>query len=536
VYEYIYLRRYIFFSEKLYTYTLCEMATNYNLMEVPCQKAVSGDSFGSGVQDYVFTVGRPNCVNMARSYFKVDLAVEDATDGTSVQVSDLIALADNCVGNLYTGCQFRGGGQDMGTINSFPAQASQLKKRLGKTGAWLNSMGKGSQYNSASKATRIQALSNRALQTNESPDCQVFYKAGSAVATVELKADGTGTGVGTTFVASGVKAGDILVVEGTPFTVVSATGPLALTVHNPPAVDMVASTNYYFIRRNVANTDLGKNIVSILWQPPLGIFDNDDLLGAGDYRISLTPDANYRITGVETDNELYNVGNGTKLIVKDVKLYIYQAKATIPEGVRDLGLTEMWLNSKPIVSGGSNSLQFSVPPSTMYLTVFVQSNLVGANTNWPPSLFKTAQDPNLPSIGQQTGDTTLNSLQISYASINKPSTRWSSEFKSVDDEDNKANTSVNKLTQRYFDSFLEMNNMSNSSGGTETFGEWCQRGPFYHFVFARDMSDRATEVQLNIDFRSVAPNTQCFLCAWYHQTVRFTVSEGMITSVSSRQI
>ncbi len=47
------------------------MATNYNLIEVSCQKAVSGDSFGQGTQDYPFSVGAPNCVNIARSYFKI---------------------------------------------------------------------------------------------------------------------------------------------------------------------------------------------------------------------------------------------------------------------------------------------------------------------------------------------------------------------------------------------------------------------------------------------------------------------------------
>lgn len=520
------------------------MATNYNLIEVSCQKAVSGDSFGAGTQDYPFSVGRPNAVNMARSYFKVDLAIEDK-DGKQAPVSQLIALADNCVGNLYTNVYFRGGGQEFDSCNSFLPQASQLKRRLGRNQGWLQTIGQGAFSSSASQATRIQASSNKALQLNVSPDYQKFYKGSTNHSTTQASITGA-SGAVAFLVApqldnfASVQLGDAFVLDGCEYTVVALPTAAAGTnmVVSGATADVAVSTDFYFIRRNAANTDLGKNTVSILWQPPLGVFDNDGLLGAGDYRISLTPSSDYRVRGVETSNlAYYNTGlaNYYRLNIKDVKFYAYYCKAEIPPGIYNLGLMEMDVQAKPIVSGGSNSLSFSVPPSTMYLTIFVQSSSAGSSSEFPPSMFKTAADPAI-AVGQQSGDTTLESLQIAYASINKPSTRWTSEFKEAGDGKDDALGNVNKMTQRYYDSFLEMNNMANGSGGVETFGEWVQRGPFYHFVFARDMTDRSTEVQININFRSVAPNTQCFLASHYHRTIEYTVSEGMITSVASKMV
>lgn len=512
------------------------MTTNYSLFEVNANKAVQGAAFGQGTQDYVFSIGQPNCWNPSRSYFKIDMTLL-GPDGTTQPVEgDLLAFADNCAGNLFTNAYMRMGGQDISTITSFLPQASALKKRLGKSGAWLEKIGKSEAMNSASFATRCLAVSSRCSQSNLSTDYQDFYKGAiTSIATVSIDAAGIVTGNTTQFQTgiNAVQVGDTLVVAFgagvLKYTVASVTDNETLQLDMTAGVTVVPNTGkFHFIRRNVQNTDIGKNTISIIYQPPLGVFDHNGWLGAGDYRISLTPSAGYAIQALESKLGAAAI-QAAEVTVNDIRFYCYQGKASIPQGVHNLGLTECMLASKTMVNGNSNnSFQFSVPPSTMYLTVFVQANTAGSDPTLPLSMFKARS-----LIAGKSGDTTIQSIQVTYASITKPSTRWTSEFKGQGDTAVAGN--VQQLTQRYHDTYMEANNAIDGVGAVESIGEWIQRGPYYHFIFSRDLSDRSTEVNVNITMSDIV-EAQCFLAAWYHNTVQYNVAEGMITQVVSRQI
>src|SRR4051812_32823142 len=43
------------------------------------------------------------------------------------------------------------------------------------------------------------------------------------------------------------------------------------------------------------------------------------------------------------------------------------------------------------------------------------------------------------------------------------------------------------------------------SSGAETYEDWLQRGPIYHYSFVRDASNRSTEVQVTTTFSNL-PN------------------------------
>ena len=51
------------------------MAVDHSYIEVSCQRTVAGTSFPAGVQDYVFSVGRPNVFLPDKSYMRFELAV-----------------------------------------------------------------------------------------------------------------------------------------------------------------------------------------------------------------------------------------------------------------------------------------------------------------------------------------------------------------------------------------------------------------------------------------------------------------------------
>ena len=148
----------------------------------------------------------------------------------------------------------------------------------------------------------------------------------------------------------------------------------------------------------------------------------------GSYTISLVPNSNYKLDCVETRNPLYNVASGFTLVINSCKFYAYQAKESIPEGPMALDLMECLILSKQIsFSISTGNYHFTVPPSTMYITVFAQLNSAGSDTRYPSSMFKA---PNQAGFGVY-GDLTLSQLQLTYASINKPSTNWNSDFKAL---------------------------------------------------------------------------------------------------------
>jgi hypothetical protein len=173
----------------------------------------------------------------------------------------------------------------------------------------------------------------------------------------------------------------------------------------------------------------------------------------------------------------------------------------------------MQIQSKALSAGSNDSLlDFTVPPSTKAITIFVQSNKAGNDTKIPPSVFKCAD----------RSDEKLKSIQIMYANTSKPATRWTSEM----------TENTNFMKQRYTDTQLYSGKIW-SEGGTETFAEWLKRGPIYHYSFIRDESDRSTHVQLSSQFDTLAADTNLMICAHFTRTVQITSQNGYVTEVVS---
>ena len=250
-----------------------------------------------------------------------------------------------------------------------------------------------------------------------------------------------------------------------------------------------------------------------MWRPPIGIFDHDGLLGSGDYRIQLNPRADFAKAAVES---LTNRTDYT-FTVEDVQFYACIEKSNLAATAVDrLYLTEMQLQTKTLSTGAdASNLDFSVPPSTKQIAVFVQNGAAGSNSILPLTKLKCLANQ----------DENLKQLQITYANVNKPSTNWSSEYV----------TPKNYLTQRYLDTIL-YSGMVESEGGAESFEEWKKRGAVYLFDFSRDSEDRSSHCQLQMQFGNMEANTNVFVCSFYTRTVEVTTTNGFISSVNSLSI
>lgn len=523
-------------------------SVEHQWVEVPCQRTVAGASFSQGVQDYVFSIARPQVFLPAQSYFRFELELLGAGDpnpgaaapAAQPQLREGLALAENCVGSLYTNCFFLGGGQSVSQNVNFLAVANQVQARTGKSGSWQASVGQSAFGIEGSFSERCSAVSSTStgapIGISGLDDCrEKIYKNTAAnqfsTATVAVTSPaGVLTGVNTLFSASDV--GSVISIADVKFTIVAFASATSLTISPSPSAAIAASTDWFCIKREILRSSEGRNRLQMLWQPPIGIFSYQGILASGDYRFQLSPDSNYQQCGVQTINPNYVVGqpglatSTYTLNILDVKFYAAVAKMSVPDSVQELHLTEYNVQSKQMTSSNM-SFSFSVPVSTSRMHVFLQAGTAGSNPNTPPSLFTVANG----------SDLNLQTLQLTYSNQTRPQTRWSSAF--IANSPVGRNTSL--LEQFYYQGLIERH-QEDSVGGTESFNSWLSRGPLYSFSFARDQSDRSSDVQLTVAYNDPTVGVQfdttskIFLVSEFDRCTEITTSQGMITAVRSLNV
>ena len=503
---------------------------NGELREINCQKANTGDNFPQGVQDYNWSVGGASLWLPKKSYFKATMRI--TYNGAQAIIQEQVAFADNVIGNLFDNIYFRGGGQDISSIVSYAPQASILRQRLTKSGAWLNSMGKDvfaldSNFNSrVNKVTADTDPEEEVERINlGASDHRLDY-------TLAFSTLGVITGVNTNFSGNGVsdvtvnggagqpavpllRVGDYIDVQqvdgGIVRVKVTAVGSATAATYAPALTSDVGATAGLFAYRGQGK----KTTYTALWKPPIGIFDSDKALGSGDFRISLNPNARYKTAAIESVANLVPAPASVDFEILELKLYIALIQDTVQQsGVESLFFSEQHIQSKPM-TGLANSLDFTVPPSTKMIAFFLQSNKAGSDTRIPPSKFRALGDYELG----------VKSFQLTYANRSRPSTKWESGF----------DTTRNTMQQRFWDTYQECG-LAELQGGTETMQEWMDRGPIYVYRFDRDSNDKSTLVQLQLEVDRYEPNCNVMLCAFYTRTVEIAYQNGMITDVKSLNV
>ena len=140
-------------------------------------------------------------------------------------------------------------------------------------------------------------------------------------------------------------------------------------------------------------TEIFKNQRDFVWQPAIGIMDSSDLFSAGEYEFQLNPSQDYKLAGIQTEPYLDGLtvagGAGPDLEVIDVKLYVCTCRTnSASSGVDTYHFRETELLSANVRAGAGNiNEEFSVPSTTDSITLFIQDNNAGKNTNVPSSRF-----------------------------------------------------------------------------------------------------------------------------------------------------
>ena len=534
-----------------------------NFREITCKRQVGGAGFPQGVQDYDFSVSGKNAWIPGYSYFRIDASLYTCNAGLTNQrvpiVGDGLSFADTFGGCLYNNAYFRAGGQDVSTITQFLPQASILKARLDRSGAWLEYLGQDGPYNDADFNRRVNKISsdgnfrdNGLVKGSFQTISRAQLTTAGAVAVGQAAYDNT-TGILTISViniaVTGIQPGDVIeVITAGPiayeFTVIKQLTATTLQVKSN-TIAVLAATNISNIYTNIATdagslvvTAYGQNSIYSCYQPPLGIFDVYNGLGSGDFKIQLNPNANYQVASVQSLLTAANAagaaitqGNNFNFVINDVRLYVCQVKKDMPpSGVLPLSLMELNILNKPISStSATNQLDFTVPPSTLGISVFVQANIAGTDTRWPPTVFNS----------QLLEGSNLSLIQVTYGSVTKPMTLYSSGYTvglTVPPAVPTFATSNNYMIQRWMES--NYNAMKfNNEGGPESFRDWMERGPLYHFDFSRDKNDSSSYVNVQIQYANLgnlANNpVQLFIVAHYSRQIEISYENGFITQVVS---
>ena len=224
-----------------------------------------------------------------------------------------------------------------------------------------------------------------------------------------------------------------------------------------------------------------------------------------------------------------NTSSPYSIAILDAKLYIAMGKESIPNEPQLYHTREFQCQQKNM-NNSQSSFQWTVPNSTRAIYMFFKDTSADSDPIIPLNVFRvygiTTVAGTLPAaIGCEQN---LEQIQITYANMTKPQTRWNSSFVAAGDY----------LVQLYMQSLIE-NQTDTESGGVETMDQWLQRGPLYCWRFERDSQDRSTEVQTQVTFNLTTPawptttGANLFLCAEYEKVTRITANDGVIVQVES---
>jgi len=523
------------------------MGTEGKYVAYPCTRTPTAATFATGTQEFPFSVGHPYAWCPKKSYFRFEVSLGTLADSRiPMKPSDITALADNMCGNLYDNIYLKAGSSSISSCTQFPYQCSALKARVENSLPLLKSMGSSVAANEASLQKRILAGArwdvDVASQTGIGAyDERDVYKPYAGIATdatpgnfAESKvridtADGKVTGTSTDFaggmplgganIGGAVLAGDILVVAGVPYTVQAQNSGTELIVGPRPPADIANTADWFIVRSDTLRCPQAVNRTYVMWQPPLGIMDYSGYISSGEFSFVMNPNANYELMGVETKNP-NNVSAATrkyKLNIHNVTLMVYQQKISIPQGITNYFVDEYVMDAKPY----SQNLTFNVSESTRAIVIFLQDTRAGADPLTPPSMFKV----------RDNGDLNISSIQVTYANVAKPNTPYTSDYAPAAAA---GATSLNLLQQRYHDSLYE-SGIDVDAVGCESFADWMRRGPFYYFSFDKDMSNKATVVQISLSSNNANLPTyaRVFCCAIKRRTVQMETADGRIKSIAA---
>jgi len=158
---------------------------------------------------------------------------------------------------------------------------------------------------------------------------------------------------------------------------------------------------------------------------------------------------------------------------------------------------------------------FDVHGKSTQLTLAFQDQAEGSDTRRSKSKFKIRPAPTeektaAPMDGQEL---LLERFYINYGQEQKPAPDFDGRYQGVVGSTLVPQT--NYLVHRYVDSLMHAG-LFHTEGGAESFQDWIQRGPYYHFRWPKDATESSTRASVNFKF------SQPFADNQQHQVMLFS--------------
>ena len=481
-----------------------------------------------------------------KSYMRMRLKLTNAV-GVQLLTQDDIAPTMAQFASMFQALEFRINDRVVSKISDFVPQIDILETRVGKSKAWIDSVGASSNFLNPDIRARRDDVTADGKEGDSffssSSRLQMGYDA--ATNTVAVGADGV-----ITFAANGGQAlplnanvwaiGDQIEIDsgnaavGTlSYRISAVINATTLQANNIAPTALGAGALVFRRIRPLPNTSLSntgvtnaKNASSyeLIWTPPLSIFKLEHALPMGKYELILSPQTSSALPSymVESLNGAKSLSNFRYDIV-DMYLYLNTV-----EGRREDNLT--YFLDLDCTSCQSEGLQssaafrqenFDVSPSTYALTVAFQDTRVGTDTRFSSTKFKSYINGPAGETGEELK---MNRMYVAFAGQQLPAPDADPSFQTL--------TAVDYTTQRYIESQL-YSSCYFSEGGAETLTDWKNRGAYYYFNWARDGNDRSTRVQVNQQFDGAnVANTRVLLFSHYKQVCAIRISEGRVQDVT----
>ncbi len=183
------------------------------------------------------------------------------------------------------------------------------------------------------------------------------------------------------------------------------------------------------------------------------------------------------------------------------------------------------------MTGNFCSLDFTVPPASTAIAVFIQDASAGTMTKLPFSRFKSRQysaNGNLDNLNKygpwaRTFDERLVSIMTTMCGITKPQTLI------------QTTTSPGVLNNTMLQRYLMSNTMDNRYD-TETYFDYFSNGPYFYFSYERDSLNLGTYLNVKLAYQGdppklgnvandIASNINVFVVAVYDRDIAISYSE-----------
>jgi hypothetical protein len=516
-------------------------------MQVTSLADIAGANFVRSQIVYNWETAGNIWTSPSESFFRFRMSFQTAA-GAQLEAKNDIAPSMNCCAGLFSTIQLEMNDRVVSRLDNYVQQVDSVATRLFKNKSMIESSNGIDVYSPAFEKRMgiickpMQVVGSESTNPQNSLGCGSMYHLVSGDLIISNTDTLTSAVAAVTITSTAanvsrsncIKTGDILeltnadakVYRGAVASVVSsadglttiiniATGNQAQAFPVIPAAAIVVGISLR-VYTPIHSQDLPRAAkdIELLWQPPISFFNVTHYLPPNArYRLTLTPNQNYKVACVESVVDK-KAGTDYDVLVNQANLYIRTYRGdSYDAGNFLLDLTSINVQSELVPSNNLTQKNFDVSPSTTHLIVAYQQSSAGSDTRYSASKF--IMDPRNIDVNMDVTRFFLN-----FAGKNYPQPDLDATF--VDGKD--------YYTWAYMQAVVG-GGMYPDVGGTETYEQWKQKGPLFIYAVNRDGRSQATRVQVNQSFVNALATRNLLLINVFKQVCKVSIANAKVQMV-----